>query len=77
MNTPHKIKIKTVDARTQPARFDPMNATQNTVAPKIEIEMEWTGKDGLKYRSFRRWNTEGWSNSFLQVSKGGVWMTLY
>jgi hypothetical protein len=53
-----------------------MNATQNAAAPKIQIEMEWTGKDG-QYRSFRYWMTEGWSQSFMQVNKGNGWVTLY
>jgi hypothetical protein len=52
-------------------------ATKNAVSPEITIDMEWAGRDGNKYRSFRYWMTEGWSQSFMQVNKGYGWVTAY
>jgi len=52
------------------------SATENAVNPEIRIEQEWTGKDGVRFRSFRIWQNEGWSNSFLQSNNGNGWITL-
>jgi hypothetical protein len=52
-----------------------MSATQNAADPKIQIEMEWTGKSGKSYRSFRIWQNEGWSRSFMQVLTESGWKT--
>lgn len=55
-----------------------MTATANAITPKVQIENEWTGKDGRKFRSFRYWMNEGWSQSFLQeFTEVTGWRTLY
>jgi hypothetical protein len=54
-----------------------MNATANAIAPKTSVSATWTGKDGKTYRSFQYWQTEGWSQSFIQVHESHGWVTLY
>jgi hypothetical protein len=44
---------------------------------KFSITPEWIGQDGNRYRSFRRWQGDGWTQSFLQCFQQNRWVTLY
>lgn len=53
------------------------SATANSVRPSYQVSAPWIGKHGHEYRTFRVWQTEGWSQSFLQRKDGEIWTTLY
>ena len=50
---PHKIKIKTVDARTQPARFDPMR-TQGSCRFAPYYKAQWFDEKQLAWRDVQK-----------------------
>ena len=49
----------------------------HTMNEKFSITPEWVGQDGKRYRSFRRWQGDGWTQSFLQCFQQNRWVTLY